>query len=216
MKTTKTILTLALSALLVPLAGAQEVIREKPAPDAFPAGEVAAVEAQPVEVAGTLAQVGDASIAIRTQTALEPVQYRFTNTTQWVDQLGNVVTRQSVQAGLPVTVWYSRVPEGLVVSKVVVRRQAAVAPVPQAAPSGVGERTETTVERREPSPARVTEREVVRERPAPKVIERKPVVVERPAPTVVERPAPPMVERNTTTTTTTTEKKKSDDDDDDD
>jgi hypothetical protein len=206
MKTTKTILTLAMSTLLLPLAQAQEVIREKTVQD-FPAGEVAAVRTQPIEVTGLVTQYGEGAIAVRAESAATPIQYHFAKTTQWVDESGNVVTRETVRAGQPVTLFYTRSPEGLLVSKVVVRRQTVTAPAVEA------ERT-TTVERHEPiaegpAPRTVERREIIKERPAPRVIEK---------PTIVERPAPPLVEKKTTTTTTTTtdKKKKHDDDDDDD
>jgi|GEM_PF-2811149 len=215
MKTTKPILLLAAGGALLALsAQAQEVIREK---ETFPAGEVAAVNAPPIEATGTITGLDADVLAVRTETSTTPIRYHFSRTTQWVDQVGNVVTRESVRTGEPLTFYYTRGPEGLVVSKVIVRRTAA----PQAAPEALeGESTRTTtVERPVPiaEGPTVERHTVVKERPAPRVIERPaPKVIERP--TIVERPAPAIVEKETTTTTTTTtdKKKKHDDDDDDD
>lgn len=209
MKTTKPILLLAAGGALLALsAQAQEVIREKE----FPAGEVAAVNAPPIEASGTITGLDSDVLAVRTTTSTTPIQYHYAKSIQWVDEDGNVVTRERVHTGVPVTFYYTRGSTGLVVSKVIVHRTSA-----QVAPEALeGESTRTTtVERPAPiaeGPApRVIEHHstVVKERPVPKVIER---------PTIVERPAPAIVEKETTTTTTTTtdKKKKHDDDDDDD
>ncbi len=196
MKTTSIILALAVCAFSAPSGRAQAVQQVN---EPFPAGAVVAADARPVEVAGTLTGMAGATVLLRTDAGLNPVQYHLTNTTQWVDEAGNVVTRESVQMGAPARLFYTRTPEGLIASKVIVRHQAAVAPEPLAPIAA--EHTETAVE---PAPVVTEKREVIRKRPAPVVVER---------PTIVERPAP-ILKKETTTTTTTT--KKHDDDDDDD
>jgi hypothetical protein len=204
MKTTSIIVALAVSAFSTPSGRAQEVQQVN---DPFPAGAVVAADAQPVEVAGTLTGMAGGSVLLRTETGLNPVQYHLTQTTQWVDEAGNVVTRESVQTGAPVRLFYTRTPEGLVASKVIVRPRAVVAPEPLAPIAAerdvTTERTETAVER---APVVTEKREVIRERRAPVVVER---------PTIVERPAPILKQESTTTTTTTTKKDDDDDDDDD-
>jgi hypothetical protein len=229
MKTTNIIVAFAAGTLLVPFAIAQEVIRETvpapaPAATAVPEDAVAAAAGQPMEMAGTVALFGDHTFAVRTDTASTPVNYIYSANTRWVDEAGNVLTRDSVREGVPVTVHYMRGNQGLLVSKVIVRRQVTPAPTTvETITPQVTETRETAIERtksevrekREPiaeRPAKVTERRkaVVKEQPATE--KRETIVVE---PKVVEKPAPPVVEKNTTTTTTTTEKKKKDNDDDD-
>jgi hypothetical protein len=224
MKTTKTILALAISTLLVPLASAQEVIRDAapPAAPAVPSDAVASTTVQPIEAAGTIAEFGNNSITVRSETSASPIHYRYSDTTQWVDEDGNVVSRETVRTGVPVTIQYTQAVEGSLVTKVVVRKRSAPATVtpppvdPQLAPKvveshdpGAGRPAPQTTERRETvverPAAKVNERrETVIERPAPKVIERReavveekpaPKVIERRQPVVIERPAPKVIER---------------------
>jgi hypothetical protein len=185
-----------------------------PAPVAETTTDTVVTTVQPMEAAGTIAQFGEDFIALRTGSGANPVQYLYSDTTKWMDETGKVVLRDSVRTGVPVNVYYTKTAQGLVVSKVVVRRQAA--------PVAVERRESQVIE--SPAPKVIERRKAVTERrPAPKaterrktVIEERPAVIEPPQPTVIEKPAPPVVEKETTTTTTTTEKKKKDDDDDDD
>lgn len=158
-----------------------------PGPDS-----VVTTRVQPIETVGTLTTFGDGTIALRTGEAATPIQYHYSDTTQWMDENGRVITRENIRAGVPVTVHYTKGETGLIVSKVIVRRTT----------------TNAVVEER---PVKKIER-----RPAP--VAAGPKTVEKET-TVVEKPAPAIVEKNTTTTTTTTtpkKKVKKDDDDDDD
>lgn len=113
----KTIFTVVAAILCVPLVIAQEPLREAPP---------VAVITQPIQVGGTVAEFGDGTIAIRSEPSGAPVLYRISNTTQWVDEAGNVVTRETVRAGLPVTLYYTKAENGSIVSKVMVK--AAMTP----------------------------------------------------------------------------------------
>jgi hypothetical protein len=166
--------------------------------------------AGPMEVAGTVSQFGDGYITMSTAAAPNPVQYLYSDTTKWMDESGNIVPREIVRTGVPITIYYTKSPQGLVTSKVVVRRGAAP-PVVQ--------RTETEVIETPAAKANQPKKTVVVEerKPIKPAAKKKVVVEEKTEPVVVERPAPPaVIEKKTTTTTTTQKKKKTDDDDDDD
>jgi hypothetical protein len=72
---------------------------------------------------GTVSEIADNRLLIRTETNTEPVAYSFTKTTTYVDEAGEPVTIDVVKSGLPVTVYYTRDGDALVASKVVVRKK---------------------------------------------------------------------------------------------
>ena len=113
----KTIFAVTAATLCVPLVLAQEPLREAPP---------VTVITQPIQVGGTVAEFGDGTIAIRSEPSGAPVQYRISNTTQWVDEKGNVVTRETLRAGSPVMLYYTKDENGSIVSKVMVK--AAMTP----------------------------------------------------------------------------------------
>ncbi|MGI8604761.1 MAG: hypothetical protein ACR2OZ_17460 [Verrucomicrobiales bacterium] len=76
---------------------------------------------------GTLSEFGPDTIVVRAESSPEPLRYRYTKTTTYVDETGAPVSRELVKAGLPVTVHYAESPDGLVASKVIVRK-SVVAP----------------------------------------------------------------------------------------
>lgn len=86
---------------------------------------------------GTISEVSPETIVIRSETAPEPIRYRFTKTTTYVDETGAPVSVETVKSGLPVTVYYTKVGDQMVASKVIVRKAVAPAPV-------VEKRTTTT------------------------------------------------------------------------
>jgi hypothetical protein len=90
-------------------------------------GGATATTVAPLETAGTLAEFTDGSLAVRTETAPAPVRYSYTKTTKWVDEDGNVVTRETVKTGAPVRIVYTRVGDRMEVDKVIVRRAAGPA-----------------------------------------------------------------------------------------
>ena len=58
-----------------------------------------------------------------------PVRYLSNETTNYVDENGAPVSLASVTSGLPVTVYYTKVGDTLVASKIMVRRSGPAAPV---------------------------------------------------------------------------------------
>ncbi|MGI8601612.1 MAG: hypothetical protein ACR2OZ_01300 [Verrucomicrobiales bacterium] len=73
---------------------------------------------------GTLSEFGPDAIVVRTEAAPEPLRYRYSKTTTYVDETGAPVERTYLKAGLPVTVHYTKSADGLVASKVVVKKSS--------------------------------------------------------------------------------------------
>ena len=90
--------------------------------------------------AGTISEFGPETIIIRSETSPEPVRYSYSKTTTYVDETGAPVSIETVKSGLPVTVYYVKVGDKMVASRVIVRR-AVVAP---AAPIIEERKTTTT------------------------------------------------------------------------
>ncbi len=86
---------------------------------------------------GAFGEFSDDHITVRTETSGDPVQYSFSKTTTWVDESGAEVSRESVKSGVPLTVHYTRTPEGMVAKKVVVRKTTTT-------PEGSSRTTTTT------------------------------------------------------------------------
>ena len=93
------------------------------------------VETKTTTTTGTINEFGEDRLIIRSETSKEPVRYRFTKTTTYVDEAGNPVSMKIVKSGLPVTVYYTKDGDGLVATKVVVKKTTGTAP---------SSRTETT------------------------------------------------------------------------
>ncbi len=74
---------------------------------------------------GTISEFSPETIVIRSETAPEPIRYRYTKTTTYVDEAGQPVSIETVKSGLPVTVYYTKVGDQMVASKVIVRKVAA-------------------------------------------------------------------------------------------
>ena len=91
--------------------------------------------------AGTISEFGPETIIIRSETAPEPIRYSYTKTTTYVDETGAPVSIETVKSGLPVTVYYIKVGDKMVASKVIVRK-AVVKVVP--APTIEEKKTTTT------------------------------------------------------------------------
>ena len=72
--------------------------------------------------AGTISEFGADILVIKTETAPEPIRYSYTTKTVYVDETGAPVTLTTVKSGLPVTVYYTKVGDKMVASKVVVRK----------------------------------------------------------------------------------------------
>ena len=79
--------------------------------------------------AGTISEFNPDTIVIRSEASAAPVRYYYTDTTTYVDENGAPVTVKTVKSGLPVTVYYTKVGDRMVASKVIVRKAVAAAPV---------------------------------------------------------------------------------------
>ena len=75
--------------------------------------------------AGTISEFGPEMITIRTETSPEPIRYTYSKTTTYVDESGAPVSIETVKSGLPVTVYYVKVGDKMVASKVIVRKSSA-------------------------------------------------------------------------------------------
>jgi hypothetical protein len=71
---------------------------------------------------GTISEFGPQLLVLKTETTALPVRYTSSETTTYVDEDGNPIAATTVKSGLPVTVYYAKVGESLVASKVMVRR----------------------------------------------------------------------------------------------
>lgn len=121
---------LALATLLTTTALAQTVVKEVTTTNS----------------AGTISEFSPETIVIRSETSPEPLRYSYTKTTTYVDEAGAPVTMETVKSGLPVTVYYTKVGDRLVASRVVVRKTTVVTPV---APAIIEKKTTTTTTTKE-------------------------------------------------------------------
>lgn len=92
-------------------------------------------------VTGFINSYGPEGLGVRVEATTDPLFYHLARTTTYVDEAGAPVAVETLRSGLPVTVYYTRSPDGMLASKVVVRSAAIVTP---AAPAPVIERTTTT------------------------------------------------------------------------
>ncbi len=81
-----------------------------------------------VTSAGTITEFGDDTFQIRSETSPEPLRYTYSKTTTYLDEDGQPVSIKTVKSGLPVTVYYTKVGDKMVVSKVIVRKAVKVVP----------------------------------------------------------------------------------------
>ena len=71
---------------------------------------------------GTVSEFGPQLLVIKSETATEPLRYTSSKTTTYVDEEGNPVAVTTVKSGLPVTVYYTKVGDALLATKVMVRK----------------------------------------------------------------------------------------------
>jgi len=71
---------------------------------------------------GTISSFEPDSFVIRSDTAPEPLTYSYGKTMQYVDEAGNVITRESITPGAPVTVHYVREGNRLLADRIVVHK----------------------------------------------------------------------------------------------
>jgi hypothetical protein len=76
---------------------------------------------------GTISTFGPDQIVIRTTTSSMPITYQSNTSTTFVDEQGNPVDVAEIQAGVPVTVYYSKSGDKLVATKVIVKNSTAPA-----------------------------------------------------------------------------------------
>lgn len=74
---------------------------------------------------GTVSEFGPQGIIIKTATGTKPVRYISNETTNFVDENGNPISATLVTSGLPATVYYTKVGDTLIASKVMVRTGVA-------------------------------------------------------------------------------------------
>ncbi|GEP43442.1 hypothetical protein [Brevifollis gellanilyticus] len=89
------------------------------------------VQAQTIEATrttvtsdGIVSEFGPQGLLIKTAVDSQPIRYISTDTTNYVDELGNPVSASLVTAGVPTTVYYTKVGDRLIVSKVMVKTGA--------------------------------------------------------------------------------------------
>ena len=88
---------------------------------------------------GTVSEFGPQVLVVKTETATAPLRYTYTKTTTYVDEEDNPVAVTNVKSGLPVTVYYTKVGDSMVASKVMLRKTVTVP-----APAPTLETTQTT------------------------------------------------------------------------
>ena len=71
---------------------------------------------------GIISEFGPDVLVIKSETAPEPIRYSYTTKTVYVDETGAPVTMTTVKSGLPVTVYYTKVGDKMVASRVVVKK----------------------------------------------------------------------------------------------
>lgn len=119
------------------LVAAKVIVRNSPAPVSAVTETTASTT-----VTGFISSYGPEGLGVRIEASTDPLFYNLARTTTYVDDAGAPVAVETLRSGLPVTVYYTRSPDGMLASKVVVQRAAAV--VTPAAPAPVIERTTTT------------------------------------------------------------------------
>jgi hypothetical protein len=214
MKTKKTILAATVAALLLPLAYAEEVVRETITTSS-----------------GVVSQLAPGAVVLTTE-GVPPTRYTITKTTDYLDEAGNPVTVEVIKKGAPVTVHYAKRGDALVATRVIVRSDGVAAttvtPLETAgtltefSPGTMAIRTETAA-----APVRYTYTKttkwvdedgnvvasetvktgapvrIIYTRSGDRAEVAKVIVRKGPAPTIIEK-------KKTTTTTTTTEEEDDD------
>src|SRR4051812_47372808 len=77
-----------------------------------------------VNARGTITEFGPQSITVKTEKGDTPVRYISNDTTNFVDENGDPIPHSTVKSGLPVTVFYTKVGDTLVASRVMVQTNA--------------------------------------------------------------------------------------------
>jgi len=93
--------------------------------------------------AGTVSQFGPDEFIVKSQESSDPLSYTSSKTTTYVDENGQPVSVETVKSGVPVTVYYTKVGNRLIASKVMVRKAMTIIPA-VAAPTPIVETKTTT------------------------------------------------------------------------
>ena len=75
---------------------------------------------------GVVTDAGDSHIDLRTSMSPKPIHYRAHDSTAYVDENGNPVSRKVVTEGTPVTVFYEQSGDDMFATRVVVRNPAVL------------------------------------------------------------------------------------------
>ena len=81
---------------------------------------------------GVISEFGPDILVLKTEAAPEPIRYTYTTKTVYVDETGAPVTMTTVKSGLPVTVYYTKIGDKMVASKVVVKKTVVKTATPVA------------------------------------------------------------------------------------
>lgn len=79
---------------------------------------------QTTTTSGIISEFGAQTLAVQAEGTTAPLHYGFSETTTYVDELGNPVSVRTIKSGQPVSVQYTRVGDKLIASKVIVRGAA--------------------------------------------------------------------------------------------
>jgi len=71
---------------------------------------------------GVVSDLTSGALVVKSPTEPTPLSYTYSKTTTYVDEDGNPVAVQTIRSGEPVTVYYTKDVNGLVASKVVVKK----------------------------------------------------------------------------------------------
>ncbi|WP_009964296.1 hypothetical protein [Verrucomicrobium spinosum] len=75
-----------------------------------------------MNAAGIVSEWGESRFLIKSEGSPDPVSYTYGKTTTYLDEDGKPVDVSVVKTGVPVTVYYTKVGDSMVVSRVVVRK----------------------------------------------------------------------------------------------
>ncbi len=79
-------------------------------------------ETREVTARGTVSSFEPGSFVIKSESAPAPLSYQYSKGIQYVDEAGQVITRETIRPGAPVTVHYVREGDRMVANRVVVNK----------------------------------------------------------------------------------------------
>lgn len=78
---------------------------------------------------GMISDIRPDTLIVQSNSSVDPLSFRYTRSTTYVDESGVPIARESVRAGLPVTVYFRKEGNRLMASKVMVHREPVSEPV---------------------------------------------------------------------------------------